>query len=101
MPKSGRKKRVLPSVSVASIYNEDIGFEGLKKKRISSTDGLSFHMPIDEQEEQKRRKRMVRYRSAGSVTFPNMNGHLPVPDFESATVFRAQPEAIVAEEVNK
>lgn len=59
MPKSGKKKRRLPSVSVASVYNEDIGFEGLKKKRISSSNDISFHLPVDDQEERKRRKRMV------------------------------------------
>ena len=69
MPKSRKKKRALPAQKVASIYNDDIGLEGLKKKRISYTDGISFHLPIDEQEEKKRRKRMVRNCSAGSVTF--------------------------------
>ncbi len=59
MPKSAKKKRKLPGVSVAQIYNEDVGFEGLKKKRISSTSGISFHLPIDEQEEKKRQERMV------------------------------------------
>ena len=59
MPKSAKKKRKLPAVSVAQIYNEDIGFQGLKKKRISSTSDISFNLPIDEQEEQKRRQRMV------------------------------------------
>ena len=46
-------------MSVAQIYNEDIGFQGLKKKRISSTSDISFNLPIDEQEEKKRRQRMV------------------------------------------
>lgn len=61
MPKSRKKKRALPAQKVASIYNDDIGLEGLKKKRISYTDGISFHLPIDEQEEKKRRKRMQRF----------------------------------------
>lgn len=64
MPKKGKKKSKAPSVSIAPLYNEDIGFEGLKKKRVSSADGISFQLPIDEQEENKRRKRMVSDRSA-------------------------------------
>lgn len=47
-------------MSVAQIYNEDIGFGGLKKKRTSAT-GDIFNLPIDEQEERRRRQRMVGY----------------------------------------
>ncbi len=81
MPKSAKKKRRLPTVSVASLYNEDIGFEGLKKKRVSSTNDISFQLPIDEQEERKRQKRMVGDHSAESVSFPTtVNRNLLVFD---------------------
>ena len=60
MPKSTKKKRKPPAMSVAQIYNEDIGFGGLKKKRTSAT-GDIFNLPIDEQEERKRQQRMVGY----------------------------------------
>ena len=81
MPKSAKKKRRIPNVSVAPLYNEDIGFKGLKKKRVLSTNDIAFQLPIDEQEERKRRKRMVGDRSPESVYFPTtVNRNLLVFD---------------------
>ena len=63
MPKQKKKKRKSPTVSVAPLYNEDVGFEGLKKKRVSKNNELSFQVVVDEDEESKRRRRMVSGRS--------------------------------------
>jgi hypothetical protein len=68
MPDKKKKKRKKPppTVNIARLYNEDIGFEGLKKKRLSGSNGISFQLPIDDQEESKRQKRMVSYQSVCS-----------------------------------
>jgi hypothetical protein len=69
--KKKKKKRKLPrpNVNVAQLYNEDIGYEGLKQKRVSSASEISFQLPIDEQEESKRLKRMVSDCSSDGVAF--------------------------------
>jgi len=61
MPDKKRKKRKPTTVNVAQLYNTDIGFEGLKKKRLSATNELSFRLPVDKYEESKRRNRMQRF----------------------------------------
>lgn len=65
MPDKKKKKRKnlhTPTVvNIARLYNEDIGLEGLKKKRLSGSNGISFELPIDDQEESKRQKRMQRF----------------------------------------
>ena len=70
MPDKKKKKRKKPHtptvVNIARLYNEDIGLEGLKKKRFSGSNGISFELPIDDQEKSKRQKRMVCYQSVCS-----------------------------------
>lgn len=61
MPDYRRKKRKPSDVNVARLYKEDIDFEGLKNKRISTSNELSFRLLVDEHEESKRRKRMQRF----------------------------------------
>ena len=63
MPNKKRKKKKSNTASVASLYSEDIGIEGLKRKRLSATNEISFELPVDEEEESKRRGRMVSDRS--------------------------------------
>ncbi|MGK3761169.1 MAG: hypothetical protein ACI8RD_013487 [Bacillariaceae sp.] len=57
------KKSSPDNVAVASLYKEDIGFEGVKKKRrmLVTNDNVGpFELPVNEKEESKRQKRMVR-----------------------------------------
>lgn len=62
MPSKKRKKKQPPTVvSVASAYNEGIGLEGLKKKRVSATSNMPFELPVDEQEERRRQDRIKRF----------------------------------------
>ena len=59
MPDKKRKNKKSRTVNVAPLYNEDIGVEGLKRKGVSRTNEISFQLPVDDQEESKRQKRMV------------------------------------------
>jgi len=54
-----KKKRKSLTDNVALLYKEDIGFEGVKRKRELDNIG-SFELLVDEREERKRKKRMVR-----------------------------------------
>jgi hypothetical protein len=60
--KKNKKGKKSPTDNVASLYKEDIGFEGVKKRRMLLTnDNIGpFELPVNEKEESKRQKRMVR-----------------------------------------
>jgi hypothetical protein len=60
--KKNKKGKNPPPDNVALLYKEDIGFEGVKKRRMLVTnDNIGpFELPVNEKEESKRQKRMVR-----------------------------------------
>ena len=61
LKKTKKKKRRLESI--AALYTEDIGTEGVKKSSMATGalhQGSNFHLPLTEDEENRRRKRMVR-----------------------------------------
>mmetsp|Transcript_28995 Transcript_28995/g.78467 ORF Transcript_28995/g.78467 Transcript_28995/m.78467 type:complete len:414 (-) Transcript_28995:171-1412(-) len=61
MPSIKRKKKNPTSVvSVAPLYSEDIGLDGLKKKRFFAPNEI-HQLPVDDQEQRKRQKRMQRF----------------------------------------
>mmetsp|Transcript_26919 Transcript_26919/g.27403 ORF Transcript_26919/g.27403 Transcript_26919/m.27403 type:complete len:413 (-) Transcript_26919:415-1653(-) len=55
-----KKKKKSLTDNVASLYKEDIGFEGVKRKRKIDNIG-SFELLVDEREDKKRKKRMERF----------------------------------------
>lgn len=58
--KKNKKKRRLGDI--APIYTEDLGSEGIKNARYSlgsDAQDSNFHVPLTEDEEHRRRKRMV------------------------------------------
>eukprot|EP00536_Pseudo-nitzschia_multiseries_P005541 jgi/Psemu1/190754/e_gw1.104.56.1 len=61
MPSIKRKKKKPPAVvSLAPLYKEDIGLEGLKAKRLSAANEI-HQLLVDDQEKRKRQKRMKRF----------------------------------------
>ena len=66
LKKTKKKKRRLESI--AALYTEDIGTEGVKKSSMATGalhQGSNFHLPLTEDEENRRRKRMVRQLQLG------------------------------------
>jgi hypothetical protein len=64
MPKRKNKKKLHPKKQLAPLYSQDIGTEGVKKvggmtMATSIHQPTNFHLPLTEEEEQRRRKRTV------------------------------------------